>query len=62
MSKLAGIEMIPGGWHSYRLAALLLEEHKNEPVDTNVGLWALVVYYLSPCSLNGPWLFIQKNE
>uniref|UniRef100_A0A0A8Z6V1 Uncharacterized protein n=1 Tax=Arundo donax TaxID=35708 RepID=A0A0A8Z6V1_ARUDO len=40
--------MIPKGWHNYCLPALLLEKNKNEPVDTNIGLWALIAYDLSP--------------
>jgi hypothetical protein len=52
-SKLAGVEMIPEGRHRYSLSSFLLEEHKNEPVDANVGLWALVAYDLPSCDSKG---------
>ena len=54
--------MISEGWHSYILPTLLLEEHKNEPVDTNARSWALVAYDLSPCNLEDEWLLIQRTR
>ncbi|KAL6642275.1 hypothetical protein ACP70R_020456 [Stipagrostis hirtigluma subsp. patula] len=60
-SKLAGVEMIPEGWYNYILPALLLEEHKNKPVDTNIGFWALISYELSACNFEGIWLS-TKNK
>jgi hypothetical protein len=50
LSELTGVEMIPEGWHDDILPALLLKKHKNESVDSNTGLRALVAYDLSPCS------------
>ncbi|KAL6906096.1 hypothetical protein ACP4OV_003697 [Aristida adscensionis] len=60
--KSAGVEMITEGWYNYSLPAVLLEEHKNEPVDTNIGLWALIRDDLSPCNLKGAWLSTEKNK
>jgi hypothetical protein len=53
--------MVPGGWHSYSLPALLLEENKNEPVDTNARSWALVAYDFSPCNMKDACLLIQRT-
>lgn len=61
LSKLTGVEMIPEGRCSYSLPSLLLEEHKNEPVDANVGLWALIAYYLPSCNSKGIYGYLFKN-
>jgi hypothetical protein len=51
-SELTRDEMVPaGGWHrrySLLLPALLLEENKDEPVDTNARSRALIAYDFSP--------------
>ena len=54
--------MIPEGRHSYSLPSLLLEEHKNEPVDAYVGLWALIAYDFPSCSWKVGWLFIKMQN
>lgn len=61
LSKLACIEMIPRGWHNYSLPTLLLEEHKNEPVDTNAGLWALIAYDFPSCNSNARKMHIKNK-
>ncbi|WVZ54395.1 hypothetical protein U9M48_005200, partial [Paspalum notatum var. saurae] len=59
LSELSGVEMIPEGWHSNSLPALLLEENKNEPVDTNARSWTLIAYDFLPCNTKYACLLIQ---
>jgi hypothetical protein len=47
--EAAGAEVVPGGGRAHRLAALLLEQHEDEPVDADVGLGALVAHQLPSC-------------
>ena len=54
--------MVPGGWHSYSLSALLLEENKNEPVDTNARSWALIAYDFSPWKMHAYELEEQLEQ
>ena len=54
--------MVPEGWHNYRLPAILLEEHKNEPVDTNAGLRALIAYDLSPWKFQMHMIIHSKDQ
>ena len=47
--KAAGAEVVPGRGRAHRLAALLLEQHEDEPVDADVGFGALVHRQLPSC-------------
>ena len=47
--EAAGAEVVPGGGRAHPLAALLLEQHEDEPVDADVGLGALVRHQLPSC-------------
>jgi hypothetical protein len=62
LGEPAGVEMVPEGWHNYSLPALLLEEHKNEPMDANVRLWTLIAYDLAPFNRKVVQLFIHKEK
>jgi hypothetical protein len=47
--KAAGVEVVPGRGRAHRLAAALLEQHEDEPVEADVGFGALVHHLLPSC-------------